>query len=93
MFLDFPQGGWYDITKLVSEELGTMMVTNLAVEFGKVLFRERLTRVNVCEAYNITSGSLSRLLHKPMPTPQLVDILDTLGWDVEVRFVKRGESE
>lgn len=70
-----------------------MLKTDLSFEFGKALFREQLTRKNVCDVFKITSGNLSRLLHKQMPTPQLVDILDTMGYDVEVRFVKRGGAE
>lgn len=69
-----------------------MIKTDIAFEFGKVLFRERLERADISSIFDITAGNLSRLLHRPLPTPQLVDILDMLGYDVEVHFVKRGEE-
>lgn len=69
-----------------------MMVTDMAFEFGKTLFKERLTRVDISRIFDITPGNLSRLLHSELPTRRLVDILDTMGYDVEVRFVKRGEE-
>lgn len=69
-----------------------MIKTDIAFEFGKVLFRERLERADISRIFDIPAGNLSRLLHKPLPTPLLVDILDMMGYDVEVRFVKRGEE-
>lgn len=69
-----------------------MMVTDLGEAFGEVLFKQRMTRSQVCEIFKITSGSLSRLLHKTMPTQQLVEILDTLGYDVKVCFVPKGST-
>lgn len=70
-----------------------MVKTNLDLEFRKILYQEHLTRKNVCEVFEITPSSLSRLLHKEMPTPQLVSILDTLGYDLEINFVKRERRE
>lgn len=69
-----------------------MIKTDIAFEFGKVLFRERLERADISRIFDMPAGNLSRLLHSELPTRRLVDILDTMGYDVEVHFVKRGEE-
>ena len=69
-----------------------MMTTDMAFEFGKVLFREGWERTDISRIFDITAGNLSRLLHNELPTRKLVEILDTMGYDVEVRFVKQGEA-
>lgn len=70
-----------------------MVKTNISQEFGKLLWANRITRGHICAMFDILPGNLSRLLHKPLPTQQLVDILDALGYDVEVRFVRRESDE
>ena len=66
--------------------------TDLGFEFGKMLFKERLTRVDIERIFEITPGNLSRLLTGHTLTPKLVYILDILGYDIEVRFVRKGEQ-
>lgn len=66
-----------------------MLVTDLGKTFGIALWEQRMQRSDVCAAFKITPGSLSRLLHKPMPTPQLVEILDTMGYDIELTLVRK----
>lgn len=69
-----------------------MVITDLAFEFGRVLFRERLTRPDISRIFDVPSGNLSRLLHKELPTQQLVYILDTMGYDVKIEFVPKDGS-
>ena len=69
-----------------------MIRTDLGFEFGKALFRERLTRVDIERIFEITPGHLSRLLTGHTLTPKLVRILDVMGYDREVRFVRKGEK-
>ena len=70
-----------------------MLVTDLSKEFQYLLYREHVGRADICRIFEITPGNLSRLLHKPMPTPQLVTILEVLGYDIKIEFVKRGETK
>ena len=70
-----------------------MIVANIPDEFNRLLWRHRIKRKDICEIYEIQSCNLSRLLRKPMPTPQLVEILDALGYDVEVHIVPKAKEE
>ena len=70
-----------------------MVITNIPQEFGKLLWCNRITRSEICRIFDIAPGNLSRLLHKPLPTPQFVDILEALGYDIEIRFVRKEGSD
>lgn len=66
-----------------------MLLTDIKQTFGFALWEQGLKKADVCKVFGITQGSLSRLLHKPMPTPQLVEILEVMGYDIELTLVRR----
>lgn len=70
-----------------------MVRTDLDLMFRQLLWNEKLTRKNICDVFEITPSSLSRLLRKEMPTPQLVNILEVIGYDIEINCVKRNVKE
>ena len=69
-----------------------MVTTDLDLEFRKILRTEHLTRKNICDIFEITSGNLSRLLHKELPTQQLVRIMDVIGYDTCIVFKKKEKT-
>ena len=69
-----------------------MVITDLAFSFGNALWRKRITRGQVCEIFDIAPSNLSRMVNRDFPTPYLVEIMDSLGYDLEFRWVMKQES-
>ena len=68
-----------------------MVDTNLAELVGDLLKERKLKRKDICKAFDIAPSNLSRLLHKGMPTPQLVDIVEWLGYDLVIEIIPRDD--
>ena len=66
-----------------------MVTTDLAKEFKLLLKEICITRKEICLEHNIEPANLSRMVHKKLPTPQFVRILDSLGYNIEIEFVPK----
>ena len=75
-----------------------MIKTNLGYLFGNTLWQKKyngekaMTRQDVCDAFGIAPSSLSRMLNRDIPSRQLVEIFDYLGYDLEIVAVRKERS-
>ena len=70
-----------------------MLVTNLNQAVGNALWRARMTREQFSVAMGVSQSSLSRMLHNDFLSRQLMNGLDAIGYDVEIRIVPKVDAD
>lgn len=68
-----------------------MLVTNINDAVSGILKSEEMSKEELSSVMKVSPSSLSRMLHNDILTRQLMDGLDAIGYDVELRLVKRTE--
>lgn len=70
-----------------------MIKTNIQNEVKKLCIDEGTTLTEIATKSGTTKQYASRLLTKGgLVNPMLVKMVEELGYDIEVKFVKRGEE-
>lgn len=69
-----------------------MIKTNIQNEIKKLCIDEGTTLSELAEKCDTSKQYVSRLLGKTgLVNPMLVKLVEELGYDMEIQFVKRGE--
>ena len=70
-----------------------MLKTNVQNEVKKLCIDEGITLTELAEKIDTSKQYMSRMLGKAtMVNAKLVEAMEAVGYDVEIRFVKRGEE-
>ena len=70
-----------------------MLKTNIQNEVKKLCIDENITLTDLAVKSGTTKQYASRLLTKSsLVNPMLVKLVETLGYDIEIKFVKRSEG-
>lgn len=70
-----------------------MIKTNIQNEVKKLCIDEGITLTELAEQRGTSKQYVSRLLGKgTLVNAMLVDLVETMGYDIEIQFVKRGEE-
>lgn len=70
-----------------------MLKTNIQNEVKKLCIDENTTLTDLAVRGGTTKQYVSRLLTKgSLVNPMLVKLVEELGYDIEVKFVKRGDE-
>lgn len=70
-----------------------MIKTDIQKEVKKLCIDESISLTELAEQCETSKQYVSRLLGKTgLVNPMLVKMVETLGYDIEVSFVKRGEE-
>ena len=70
-----------------------MIKTDIQKEVKKLCIDESISLTELAESCDTSKQYVSRLLGKTgLVNPMLVKLVETLGYDIEVSFVKRGEE-
>lgn len=87
MYCRIIKGENYDVAE---EKL--VLVTNLNQMVGEVLRTNRLSREQFADIVGVSQSSLSRTLHNDVLTRNLIAGLDAIGYDIEVRCVRKDKE-
>ena len=70
-----------------------MLKTNIQNEVKKLCIDENITLTDLAVKSGTTKQYARRLLTKSsLVNPMLVKLVETLGYDIEIKFVKRSEG-
>lgn len=70
-----------------------MIKTDIQKEMKKLCIDEGTTLTEVAEKIDTSKQYMSRMLGKgTLVNAKLVEALEVLGYDIEIKFVKRGEE-
>jgi transcriptional regulator with XRE-family HTH domain len=70
-----------------------MIKTDIQKEMKKLCIDEGTTLTEVAEKIDTSKQYMSRVLGKgTLVNAKLVEALEALGYDIEIKFVKRGEE-
>lgn len=70
-----------------------MIKTNIQNEVKKLCIDENTTLTDLAESCGTSKQYVSRLLSKTgLVNAMLVKLIEALGYDIEIKFVKRGEK-
>ncbi len=70
-----------------------MIKTDIQKEMKKLCIDEGTTLTEVAEKIDTSKQYLSRMLGKgTLVNAKLVEAMEALGYDIEIKFVKRGEE-
>ena len=70
-----------------------MIKTDIQKEVKKLCIDESTSLTELAENCDTSKQYVSRLLGKTgLVNPMLVKLVETLGYDIEINFVKRGEE-
>ena len=70
-----------------------MIKTDIQKEMKKLCIDEGTTLTEVAEGIGTSKQYMSRMLGKgTLVNGKLVEALEALGYDIEIKFVKRGEE-
>lgn len=70
-----------------------MIKTNIQIEVKKLCLDENTNLTELAEKCDTSKQYVSRLLTKSgLVNPMLVKLIEELGYDIELNFVKRGDK-
>ena len=69
-----------------------MLKTDIKLEVRKLCLDEKISLSDLAERQGTSKQYASRLLGKDtLVNKMLIDLVEELGYDMEIKFVKRGE--
>lgn len=66
-----------------------MIINNLQSDYNKLAYKEQITLSEVSKNIGVAQPNLSRAMARNVLSPMLIRAAEELGYDIEIKFVKR----
>lgn len=89
LLTEIPKHGNIEMTKEMEVFHMALRNEDLAQEVWDLMAAGHWTKTEVARRVGITDTHINRTVNRPHVDQKLIDIMDVLGYDVEVRFLRK----